>query len=78
MVLPRLRVIGFRILFTEQAMLQQCMIIKHLHTPGQPQYSYLICLSWAHLLSGLGLPLLVFLEHLAPMLEDEFCQSLRT
>jgi hypothetical protein len=75
---PRLGAIGFRILYTEQAMLQQCMLIKHLRTPGQPQDLYLICLSWAQLLSGIGLPLLEFPDLLVPTLEDDFLQSIRT
>jgi hypothetical protein len=53
-------------------------LIKHLRTPGQPQDLYLICLSWAQLLCGIGLPLLEFPDLAAPTLEDEFLQSLRT
>jgi hypothetical protein len=37
----------------------------------------LICLSWAQLLCGLGLPLLEFPEIEAPTLEDEFLKSIR-
>jgi hypothetical protein len=75
---PRLGAIGFRYLYTEQSLLQQCMLIKHLRTPGQPQALYLICLSWAKLLCRIGLPLLEFPDLAAPTLEDEFLQSLWT
>jgi hypothetical protein len=74
---PRLGAIGFRYLFTEQSLLQQCMLVKHLRTPGQPQHLYLICLSWAQLLCGLGLPLLEFPALAAPTLEDAFLESIR-
>jgi hypothetical protein len=69
---PRLGAIGFRYLFTEQSLLQQWMLAKHLRTPGQPQHLYLICLSWAQLLCGLGLLLLEFPDLAAPTLEDAF------
>jgi hypothetical protein len=39
---PRLGAIGFRYLYTEQSLLQQCRLVKHLWTPGQPQHLYLI------------------------------------
>jgi hypothetical protein len=74
---PTLGAIGFRILYTEQSLLQQCMLVKHLRTAGQPQHLYLICLSWAQLLSCHGLPLLEFPEIEVPTLEDDFLQSIR-
>jgi hypothetical protein len=74
---PKLCGIGFRRLYTKQSVLQQCMILKHLRTPGQPQHLYCICLAWAQLASGVGLPLLEFPELRVPTLEDEFLQSIR-
>jgi hypothetical protein len=74
---PTLGAIGFRILFTEQSLLHQCMIVKHLQTADQPQNLYLICLSWAQLHSGHGLPLLEFPEIEDPTLEDAFLQSIQ-
>jgi hypothetical protein len=55
---PRLSGIGVRGLYSEQSLLQQCMIRKHLRIPGQPQKLYLICLAWAQLASCVGFPLL--------------------
>jgi hypothetical protein len=53
------------------------MLVEHLRTAGQPQNLYPICLSWAELMSGHGLPLLEFPEIEAPTLEDAFLQSIR-
>jgi hypothetical protein len=75
---PRLSGIGFRGLYSEQSLLQQCMILKHLRIPGQPHQLYFICLAWAQLASGVGLFPLLEPPHLSvPTLEDEFLQSIR-
>jgi hypothetical protein len=74
---PRLCGIGFRGLYTEQSLIQQSMLLKHLRIPGQPQHLYLIFLAWAQLASGIGFPLLEFPDLPVTTLEDAFLQSIR-
>jgi hypothetical protein len=57
---PRLGGIGFRGLYTEQAVLLMCMVLKHIHIPGQANTLIRIALAWAQLASGVGFPILEY------------------
>jgi hypothetical protein len=75
---PRIGGIGFRGLYTEQALLLTCMVLKHLRIPGQANTLIRIALAWSQLASDVGFPILEFPDQEIPTMEDPFLQGIRS
>jgi hypothetical protein len=66
-----------RPLAIEQLIQQVQTLLKHLRCPGENHDMLWITMAWAQLGTGMGFPLLTFLDKTVPYLECAWMQSIR-